>query len=388
MTDKELQLKAVALRRIFAVALASMLTLASIGRTQEATPVAKDLRWGNAYLRQSSEWYSSAEARRAADNVLLYQSQHGAWPKNTDLLASNSPIAIGAIQKSGEADSIDNGATTLPINFLACMAHATGEAKYHDAVLRGIDYLLGAQYPNGGWPQFYPLREGYYSHITFNDGAMIRVLTVLRDAAAGEPPFEFVDASRRTKTAAAVARGIDCILRTQIQQDGKLTAWCAQHDEKTLAPALARNYEIPSLSGSESVGVVRFLMEIKKPAPEIVAAVEGSVTWLTSVAITGLRYERGVQSDGKKDGWTKPDATAGRLWARFYELGSNRPIFTGRDKTVHYSLSEIDRERRGGYDFYGDCAETLLTRDYPRWATKHKNNPAQSGAPNAVHAGK
>jgi PelA/Pel-15E family pectate lyase len=367
---------------------AGILFSVSVGLAQEPAPVAMQVRWGNALLRQSAGWYASMEARRAADNVLLYQSQHGAWPKNTDLLASNSPTAIAAIQKSGEADSIDNGATTLPINFLARMAHATGEAKYKDAVLRGIDYLLVAQYPNGGWPQFYPLRKGYYSHITFNDGAMIRALTVLRDVAAGETPFDFVDASRRTKAAAAVARGTDCILRTQIKQGGKLTAWCAQHDEKTLAPAWARNYEIPSLSGSESVGVVRFLMEIEKPMPEIIAAVESSVAWLNAVAITGLRYERGVQADGKKDGWVKPDATSGRLWARFYELGSNRPIFTGRDKTVHYSLSEIDRERRGGYDFYGDWAETLLSRDYPRWVAKHKIEAAQSVAPTAASAGK
>ena len=70
---------------------------------------------------------------------------------------------------------------------------ATGDARYRAAFERGVDYLLAAQYPNGGWPQFFPLREGYYSRITYNDNAMVHVLTVLRDAAAGKPPYAFVD---------------------------------------------------------------------------------------------------------------------------------------------------------------------------------------------------
>ena len=28
--------------------------------------------------------------------------------------------------------------------------------KYLNAAKRGIDYLLTAQYANGGWPQYYP----------------------------------------------------------------------------------------------------------------------------------------------------------------------------------------------------------------------------------------
>ena len=177
------------------------------------------------------------------------------------------------------ADTIDNGATTTPMRFLALMVQATRDTRYRAAFDRGVDYLLAAQYPNGGWPQYFPLRKGYYSHITYNDDAMVNVLTLLRNAAAGKPPYDFVDRSPPRRAAAAVARGIDCILRTQIKQNGKLTAWCAQHDETTLEPAWARNYEPPTLSGGESVGIVRFLMEIEQPTPEIVAAIDGAVAW-------------------------------------------------------------------------------------------------------------
>ncbi len=359
-----------------------------IVHAQETNASERRTRWGDFYLRQKAEWYATEEARRVADNLLQYQSPVGGWPKSVDFAAKPTPQSLADAARGGRANSLDNDATTRPMEFLARVAQATGEEKYRQSFLRGVDYLLAAQYPNGGWPQFFPLREGYYSHITYNDGAMIHALTLLRDVAAGQSPYDFVDSERRAEASAAVAKGIDCILRTQIKQDGKLTAWCAQHDEKTLAPAWARNYEIPSLSGAESVGIVRFLMQIESPTPEIIAAIEGAVSWLKSVTITGLRYERGTQADGKRDGWVTPDSKAGPLWARFYELGSNRPIFTGRDKIVRYSLSEIERERRGGYAFYGDWAESLLNRDYPRWLAKHQIAPTSKASSEATPASK
>lgn len=258
------------------------------------------------------------------------------------------------------------------MQFLARMARSTGEARYREAFERGVDYLLAAQYPNGGWPQFFPLREGYYSRITYNDGAMIRVMTVLRDVAAGEAPYDFAEEERRANAAAAVARGLDCILRTQIRQEGRLTVWCAQHDEKTFEPAWARHYEAPSLSGGESVGIVRYLMEIESPAPEVIAAVEGAVAWFRSAAIQGLRVENFTNSEGQPDRRAVADPSAGPLWARFYELGTNRPIFIGRDKIVRYSFAEIERERRQGYSYYGNWPASLLAKDYPDWRAKHK----------------
>ena len=239
--------------------------------------------------------------------------------------------------------------------------------------IAAFDYLLAAQYPNGGWPQYFPLRKGYYSHITYNDDAMVNVLTVLRDAAAGKPPYDFVDAARRARAAAAIARGIDCILRTQIKQNGKLTAWCAQHDETTLKPAWARNFEPPTLSGGESVGIVRFLMEIEQPTPEIIAAIEGAVAWLQAVAIHGVRLEEFTGADGKRDKRVVADPAAGLLWARFYELGTNRPVFTGRDKVIRFAISEIEHERRNGYSYYVTEPRRPSRQRLPPLAQKHEN---------------
>ena len=340
--------------------------------TVQDAPAAAPVRWGADALRQKPEWYASAPARTLADSVIRYQSADGGWPKNTDLGVPPPPAeSRGAAGADVTSSTIDNNGTTMPMQFLALVAHATGETRYRAAFTRGFDYLLAAEYPGGGWPQFFPLRAGYYSRITFNDNAMVNVLTVLRDAAAGHAPDTFVDEARRTKARAAVSRGIGIILRTQVQQDGKLTAWCAQHDEKTLAPAWARAYEPPSLSGSESVGIVRYLMAIERPTPQIVAAIEGAVAWLKAVAIPGLRQEDFTDATGRKDRRVVADSAAAPLWARFYELGTNRPIFLGRDSVVRYAYSEIEHERRNGYAYYGRWPASLLDVDYPKWREKN-----------------
>ncbi len=317
------------------------------------------------YARQSVEWFQSEEGRRIADNVLTWQTPHGGWPKSRD--TASEPF-------DGKSEDLratfDNSATIDELRFLVRAFRATNEPRYQQAFLKGLSHILEAQYPNGGWPQFYPLSKGYPRHITFNDNAMVRILELLRDASESSD-YRFLKTEDRTKAEAAVTKGIDCILRTQIKQNGKLTVWCAQHDEKTLEPAWARSYEPPSLSGAESVGIVRFLMSVEEPTPEIIAAVEGSVEWFRSVAINGIRQEKFTDAEEQDDKRVVADPDAGSLWARFYEIGSNRPIFLDRDSVVRYSFSEIGQERRTGYAYYGGWAAKLLADDYPRWREKH-----------------
>src|SRR5439155_13998814 len=127
-------------------------------------------------------------------------------------------------------------------------------------------------------------------HITFNDDAMIGVMRLLRDVAQHKPDYTFVDEARSARADKAVAKGIECILKTQIIVRGKPTAWCAQHDEVTLAPAPARAYEHISLSGQESVGIVEFLMGMKDHGARIIEAVESAVAWFKSAQVNGVRW--------------------------------------------------------------------------------------------------
>lgn len=328
--------------------------------------------WSNELLKNDNAWFASDDARTIANSVIQYQSPQGGWPKSTDL--ARAPLTPGDVppEGRGRANSIDNDATTLPMEFLAKVIDATGDTKYINSFINGLDYLFAAQYPSGGWPQFWPLRGNqYYSRVTFNDGAMIRVMNVLNGVASGRSPYSFVDKQRRTKATEAVTRGIDFILRSQIKQNGELTAWCAQHHEKTYEPAWGRTYEPPSLSGEESVDIVQFLMNIEDPSPEIINSIEGAVKWLRSVAIMGIRLDKKLNSVGRKDIQLIPEMEAAPLWARFYELNTNRPIFPDREFIINYNFNEVCLERQSGYDFHGYWAKSLIEHKYPKWRAKH-----------------
>jgi len=320
-------------------------------------------------LRKDADWLRTDEGKRVVENVLFYQYPSGGWPKNTDMAAPLDEATREAFAQRRVEAIIDNGATFSQMRFLARAHAATGDEPAKAACLRGLQFLFDAQYDNGGWPMIYPLRKGYYTHITFNDGAMVGVLRLLRDVSAGAAPFEFVDADQRARASIAMAKGIDCILKCQVVVDGERTVWCAQHDEGTLAPASARSYELVSLSGQESVGVLEFLMSLDDPPPEIIAAVEAGVAWLKRSRIDGIRVERIRNADGR-DRVAVSDPEAPPIWARFYEIGSNRPIFVGRDGVVRYRYAEIERERRMGYGYYGYWPAQLLEEKHPAWAKR------------------
>ena len=338
--------------------------------TGKANEAVATIAWADAQ-NKVPQWYASVEALRIADNLLFYQRDSGGWPKNIDMgkPVNEADRAALLIQQKETDSTIDNGATFTQLSFLARVYTAQHQERHREAFLRGLDYLLQAQYPNGGWPQFYPDLSGYYKHITYNDDAMIGVMKLLRDVAATKEDFTFVDENRRAKAASAVAKGIECILKTQVIVDGQRTVWCAQHDEMTLAPAAARKFEVVSLSGSESAGIVRFLMSVNNPTNEVVNAIEAAIAWFERSQIKGIKWiEKAAPNlPGGIDRVVVNDPDAGPVWARFYEIGSNRPIFVGRDSVVKYNVAEIEHERRTGYSWYVDGPARLLNSEYPAW---------------------
>jgi len=318
------------------------------------------------YLKQPDEWFRTDAGRQITANLLSHQAPEGGWPKNLDTTAE--PYRGAAKDLHG---TFDNGATTDELRYLAHAFRATADPRCRDAFIRGLDHVLLAQYPTGGWPQSYPPDRSYHRHITFNDNAMLRLMELLREVAT-QPGYEVTDAEHRTRAQAAFDRGLQCILKCQVRVDGKLTAWCAQHDELAYSPRPGRAFELTSLSGSESVGLVRLLMSLERPTPEVVQAVEAAAAWLDAVKLKGLRVEEHPDPNAPKgkDRVVVEDPAAPPLWARFYEIGTNRPLFSDRDSVKKYHLSEIGYERRNGYAWYGAWAAGLLTKEYPEWKAR------------------
>ncbi len=319
--------------------------------------------------------YAKDQTREIADNILLYQKKNGGWPKNYDMQAILTPGQRDLLRRHAEDDqtTFDNGATHAQVHFLAQAYHATRDEKYKQAFVRGMEYILRAQYANGGWPQFYPDTSGYRRYVTINDGAMMGVMGVLRRIVKGETELQWVDESLRMRAERAYQKGLACILACQIRDGGELTGWCQQHDDRTLEPRPARSFEPAAVTGMESAEVVRFLMEIENPSREIIAGVQGAVGWFFRSRITGIRAEfvrapsaryRFHKADFDRVVISDPDAPP--LWARYYELGTNVPLFCNRDGRPVYTLGEVDRERRTGYAWYTEEPAFVMAR-YPAW---------------------
>ncbi len=323
-------------------------------------------------LFQPAAFWSTPEAARRADNLISFQTPAGGWNKNTDFTtAPRRPGERSGIE-AGYVGTIDNDATIAPLRFLAKTLAATDAAHPHYAVwkasfVRGIDYLLAAQFPNGGWPQVYPLEGSYHDAITFNDGAIINVLSLLRAVAAGRDEFAFVPAALGARALAAYARGLDCILASQITVAGRRTVWCQQVDILTLAPVGARNYEMPSQSSGESAGIVLFLMMLPEPSPAVVAAVHAAAAWFQKTPLRDVVFKPAPDGTGRK---LLPSPGAGPLWPRYSEIGSDRPLFGDRDLTIHDDVSEISAERRNGYAWFTDAPKRVLDH-YAKWSKLH-----------------
>jgi PelA/Pel-15E family pectate lyase len=331
-------------------------------------------------LNRPSSWYGTPEAQHIADVIVSFQIPAGAWSKNLDMTGATrvpgQSYTSDNLSKHPSVDdfdtpldahwnyvgTLDNDATTTELRFLALVATAAPEhaAAYQSSFLKGIRYLLAAQFPNGGWPQVWPLEGGYHDAITYNDNAVTQAAELLTAVSTAQPPYVFVPDDLRRQSATAADHALQCILKTQLIIKGHRTAWAQQHDALTLAPTTARNYEPIALASGESADLLLYLMSLPHPSPDVVAAVDAGITWLKSTAIYGQQWIGGRDTPGGR-----------HLWSRYYSLETGLPIFGDRDKTIHDNIAEISLERRNGYAWYSNGPQRALDA-YATWTKTHK----------------
>ena len=323
--------------------------------------------------------YAPEQVREIAGNILLFQRENGGWPKDYDMTAVLTEEQKAVVKAThGQVDtSFDNGNLHSQVSYLA-RAYAEGrEEAWREGCVRGFDFLLASQYANGGFPQRFPNPKDFHAHITFNDHVMIGILNVLQDAADRRPHFAWLDETRRGQAADAVHRGIECILRCQIMVDGKRTGWCQQHDETTFEARPARSFELASICPQDTTEIARFLMRQPSPNAEVRTAVTSAVDWLKSAQLRGVRLEKVAAPKEEFQRYSSDfdkvvvaDPQASPLWARHYEIETNRPIFASRDGMKKYAFAEIERERRTGTPWYGAWPQKLVEAQYPEWRAK------------------
>ena len=324
----------------------------------------------------SSAFFQTEEARRIGDQLLLYQRVTGGWPKNIDMskpLTEKELEQVIADKQKRNDSTTDNDATSIQMIFLARLYQQTKEPRYREAFRQGVEYLLSGQYENGGWPQFWPVMRDYQIHITYNDDAMANTMLLLRDIAAQKEPYQddLTTSIQREQMSKAFDKGIECILATQIITNGELTVWCQQHDRKTLLPAKARAFELPSYCSAESATLTRILMELPNPDERVKRAVHAAMRWFDKYKLSGYKIVRtGHPGSADRDTKLVKDPEGTPIWARFYDLEHCEPFVCDRDGIPRRHLEQIGSERRNGYAWYIDRPASLFER-YQKWAKKH-----------------
>ncbi len=313
------------------------------------------------------EWFRRPEGERILGIILSFQTPSGGWSKRTDMAKNPRQKGEAFGVEANYIPTFDNDATSTQLQLLAQAYAVTRKRAYADAFERGVRLILDAQYPNGGWPQNYPLVGSYHDQITYNDNLMKNLLELVQNVSLAKNHYEFVSKNLRTRAQTSFAKGLDCIKKTQVVVNGQLTVWGAQHDRITLAPTKARNFEMASLASAESAWLINFLMDLDSPDADIIKSVHAAAKWLNENKITGQRWS-------PNDVKPKADVKAPPMWARFYEIGTHKPIFGDRDSSIHYSVGEISEERRKGYGWYNTVGNKVLEK-YKIWAEKYPLKP-------------
>ena len=331
---------------------------------------------GEAFLsayRATGDRYYLEGAIDAATALVEGQLRSGGWdyriefePKQRMRYAYRRDASPGGINVS----TLDDDTTQSALRLLMRVDRALGfgHAKIHEAALYALDALMGAQYPNGAWPQrwetapdprkfavkraSYPAAwsrtypgADYRSHYTFNDNTIADMIVTMLEASD-------IYGEQKYKQAAARAGGF--ILLAQMPEPQP--AWAQQYDAD-MHPGWARKFEPPAVTGGESQGVLRTLLRLYRAT--------GNRKYLEPVS-RALRYLRAS---------LLPD---GRL-ARFYELRTNRPLFFTRD----YQLTWSDADCPTHYSFKVASDLDRIAEEYERLAagesagtTRRKAEPA------------
>ena len=307
---------------IILLLIANGLWLTAISAEQK--PLEKQ-KWGHVCLgKMPEEWYASEKAQQIAEVVMAIQKTNGGWYKNTQMHKLTEDQLLDLMRKKREHSCLDNYATTQEMRFLAHVYKYNKDERYRQSFLRALEMILTCQKGCGGWSQYWPLtgKGSYQDYITFNDDLMTNVMLILRDVYENEGDFkDLADEATRERCRAAFNRGLDCIIRCQIDDEGVKSVWCAQHD--TVAPYLpteGRPHELPSFCCAESAALLEFLMSVENPSPELQKCISDACAWLDSHKIDNKTLEAYVNQNGEDDRRII-DQPGNALWGRFVQLG-------------------------------------------------------------------
>jgi len=213
--------------------------------------------------------------------------------------------------------TFDDDTTAGAAHFLLRLYYVNLDPKYRTPLLKALDFVLQAQYPNGSWPQRYPLSHefphgghaDYTSFQTFNDDVISSNIHLLLEAYEKLGRREYLDAARR---------GMDFYLISQLP--APQAGWAQQYDLE-MKPAQARSYEPAAICTGQTVDNIRDLEAFYRSTGDrrYLGPIPKAIQWL-------------------EDSTVESGGTAGFTHALYYELGTNKPLY------IHHAHREGSRK--------------------------------------------
>jgi PelA/Pel-15E family pectate lyase len=265
-------------------------------------------------------------ARAVADSLIWGQLVSGGWEYTVDFLGEG----VWRYRHEKVDDPLDRNQCTFDddvsqsaTRFLMAIDSLLDADPYTDAALYALDFFMESQFPNGAWPQRYPLSDdypdNYADYYTFNDQVINDCIDLMLEAYSIYGDERYLDSAER---------GGHFIMLSQINEP---QAGWAQQYYWNLTPAWARSFEPPMVCSRVTRENIISLLELY--------LVTGNETYLEPIPAA--------------IDWLNNSTIAENRWARFYELGANLPIYCDRDRKLTYNLSDLSEERRTGYGWQG-----------------------------------
>ncbi len=293
----------------------------------------------DAYEATRDDYYLDV-AREAADALVAGQLADGGWHYFIDFDPAGIPewYATEASQFRwgyeeyryyyGNA-TFDDRVTQDAALFLLRFYTLSREDAYREPVLKSLDFVLRSQYPNGAWPQRFPLRDDYAhdgfpdytSFYTLNDGAAQANIELLLEA------YDSLDDPRYL---AAARLGIDALIALQGPEDQ--ACWAEQYGPD-MQPIAARTHEPAGYVVRESIQVMELLARfyLMTGNTRYLDPIPGCLDW----------FDR-INRESAAEQYPRP---------RYWEPGTNRPIYVVRTE-------KLTPEGYGTYTWTTDPAET------------------------------
>lgn len=341
---------------------------------QDGTPLV-GMTLLDAYDLTGDRFYLEA-ARKAADALIRGQHRLGGWhylidfdPKGIEewYAKEASRFKWGMEEHRhyyGNA-TLDDGNTASATRFLLRFYLTTRAARYRKPLQKALNFILIAQYKNGAWPQRYPLRyefthdgfPDYTSYYTLNDGSAKSNIEVLVEAYKRLGDKRYLEAAKR---------GVEFMIL--IQGPERQAAWAEQYDPKTMRPVKARTHEPAGFVIRESIQVLEILEMFYQMTGDrrYLRPIPGCLAWFDRINREASELKRPP--------------------ARYYELGTNLPIYNLRtDKTnadgyglYRWSNTDAEGDGFGLYRFRVDQPQIRAVVDVAPIHKEYERIAAQS----------